>query len=189
MLFSIFDVLRIYEALQIFFYKFLLKWGKNEDFESSIFFEAQKYYFVFESRLNFFPICHSRNVVSTLPNVVKIDVENHNVVSTLSNVVQFNVDVRNVASTLIWRCATSWRHINLKTTLNRRWNVCWDPSKCSLNKHICSWHDKLIILWTLVRPAKTFLPIENNLFFFFFFFGIFVTFVTLLSPNFRKVIY
>ena len=55
LLFSIFDVLRIFEALQIFFYKFLLKWGKNEeDFESSIFFEAQKYYFVFESRLNFF---------------------------------------------------------------------------------------------------------------------------------------
>ena len=26
---------------------------------------------------------------------------------------------------LIWRCATSRRHINLKATLNRRWNVCW----------------------------------------------------------------
>ena len=39
----------------MFFYIFLLKWGKNEEgFESSIFFEAQKYYFVFESRLNFF---------------------------------------------------------------------------------------------------------------------------------------
>ena len=39
----------------MFFYKFLLKWGKDEEnFESSIFFEAQKYYFVFESRLNFF---------------------------------------------------------------------------------------------------------------------------------------
>ena len=86
---------------------------------------------------------HIRNVVSTLPNVVKINVENGNVVSTLSNVVQFNieihnvlstllnvvdfnVDVRNVVSTLIWRCATSRRHINLKATLNRRWNVCWD---------------------------------------------------------------
>ena len=34
---------------------FLLKWGKiEEDFESSIFLEAQKYYFAFESRLNFF---------------------------------------------------------------------------------------------------------------------------------------
>ena len=85
---------------------------------------------------------HIHNVVSTLPNVVKIDIENQNVVSTLSNVVQFNielygivstllnvvnfkVDVRNVVSTLVWRCAMSRRHINLKTTLNRRWNVCW----------------------------------------------------------------
>ena len=137
MLFSIFDVLRIFEALQIFFYKFLLKWGKiEEDFESSIFLEAQKYYFAFESRLNFFSNGHIRNVVSTLPNVVKIDVENDNVVSTLPNVVQFNVvstflnvfnfnvDVHNVLSTLIWCCAASRRHINLKTMLNRRWNVC-----------------------------------------------------------------
>ena len=54
---------------------------------------------------------HIRNVASTLPNVVKIDVENDNVVSTLPNVVQFkveidnvvnfNVDVHNVVSTLI----------------------------------------------------------------------------------------
>ena len=51
MLFSIFDVLRIFEALQILFYKFLLKWKIEEDFESSIFLESQKYYFAFESRL------------------------------------------------------------------------------------------------------------------------------------------
>ena len=86
--------------------------------------------------LYFFSNGHIRNVVSTLPNVVKIDVENDNVVSTLSNVVQFNVekhnvvstlfcvvnfnvDIHNVVSTLNWRCATSRRHINLKTTLNR----------------------------------------------------------------------
>ena len=89
----------------------------------------------------FFANDHIHNIVSTLPNVVKIYVENDNVVSTLSNVVQmnvemdnvdstlfnvvnFNVDVHNVVSTLIWRCATSRRHINLKTTLKRRWNVC-----------------------------------------------------------------
>ena len=95
--------------------------------------------------LYFFSNGHIRNVVSTLPNVVKIDVENDNVVSTLSNVVQFNVekhnvvstlfyvisfkvDKHNVVSTLIWRCATSRRHVNLKTTLNRRWNVCWVAS-------------------------------------------------------------
>ena len=60
------------------------------------------------------------NVVSTLSNVVQFDVEIHNVVSALLNVVNFNFDVQNVASKLIWRCATSRRHLNLKTTLNRR---------------------------------------------------------------------
>ena len=103
-----------------------LKMGENEEgFESRRFFEAQKYYFVFESKLNFFSNGHICNVVSTSPNVVKIDVENdnvvlalfnifqftveiHNVVWTLLNVVNFNVDVRNVVSMLTWRC----------------WNVC-----------------------------------------------------------------
>ena len=73
----------------------------EEDFESNIFLEAQKYYFAFKLRLNFFSNGHIRNVVSTLPNVVKIDIENDNVVSTLSNVVQFNVEIHNVASTLM----------------------------------------------------------------------------------------
>ena len=82
------------------------------------------------------------NVVSTSPNVVKIDVENNNVVLTLSNVVQMNVeidnvdstlfkfvnsdvDVHNIVSTLIWSCVTSRCHINQKTTFKQRWNVCW----------------------------------------------------------------
>ena len=96
LLFSIFDVLRIFEALQKFFNKFLLKWGKNkEDSESSIFFEAQKYYLVFESRLNLFSNCHISNVVWTLPNVVKIDVEKDN---------------------LFWRCLTLFNS-TLNTTL------------------------------------------------------------------------
>ena len=76
-------------------------WGKIEDFESTIFFEALKYYFVFESRFNFFPNGHIRNAVSTLHNVVKIDVENDNVVPTLPNVVQFNVKIYSVVSTLL----------------------------------------------------------------------------------------
>ena len=92
--------------------------------------------------LIFFSNGHIRKVVSTLPNVVKIDVETdvistlsnvvqfnvemHNVVSTLLNVANYNVDVHNIVWTLIWRCVTWRRHIKLKTTLNWRWNVCWD---------------------------------------------------------------
>ena len=143
MLFSIYDVLTIFEILQIFLYKFILKWGKNEeDCESAIFFEAQNIILFWNRDLIFFSNGHICNVVPTLPNVVKIDIENDNFVLTLSNVVQFNVeihhvvptllnlvnsnvDLHSVVSTLTWRCATSRLHINLKTTLNQRWNVCW----------------------------------------------------------------
>ena len=55
----------------------------------------------FYSSFNFFSNGHIRNVVATLSNVVKIDVENDNVVSTLSNVVQINVEIDNVDSTLL----------------------------------------------------------------------------------------
>ena len=44
----------------------------------------------------FFSNGHIHNVVSTLPNIVKIYVENDNVVSKLSNVVQINVEIDNV---------------------------------------------------------------------------------------------
>ena len=144
MLFSIFDVLRFFEALQMFFYKFLLKWGKNEEkcWVQHIIWSSKILFCFWIEAYIFFSNGHIRNVVSTLSSVVKIDVENNNIVSTLSNVVQFNVekcnvvstlfyvvnfnaDIHNIAATLIWRCATSRRHINLKTTLNRRWNVCW----------------------------------------------------------------
>ena len=157
MLFSIFDVLRFFEALQMFFFKFLftLSWRRplsyrNQSIDlkkwrkmlSPTYSLKFKNIILFLNRgLYFFSNGHIRNVVSTLPNVVKINVENgkvvstlsnivqfnvekHNVVSTLFNVVHFNVDVHNVVSKLIWRYATSRRHINLKTTLNGRWNVC-----------------------------------------------------------------
>ena len=110
---------------------------KND--ESNLFFEVQKYYFVFESRLIFFSNGYIRNVVSTLPNVVKFDAENDNIVSTLSSVVQFNVektqccfnvvnfniDIHNVVSTLIWHCLTSRRHTTLTKTLRPCWKVSW----------------------------------------------------------------
>ena len=69
---------------------------------------------------------HICNVFSTLSKVVPFNVEIRNFVSTLLSIVNFNVEVRNVFSTSIWRCATSRHHINLKATLNRRWNVCLD---------------------------------------------------------------
>ena len=55
----------------------------------------------FTQGLIFFSNGHIRNVVSTLTNVMKIEVENDNVDSTLLNVVNFNVDVHSVVSTLI----------------------------------------------------------------------------------------
>ena len=73
------------------------------------------------------------SLLSTFPNVVKLDVKNYNVVSTLPNVIHNNVerdnldsalldvinsnfDIHNVVSTLIKR----WL-----TTLKQRWNVYW----------------------------------------------------------------
>ena len=43
---------------------------------------------------------HVHNVLLTLPNVVKLDVENNNVVLTLPKVVHINVEIDNVDSTL-----------------------------------------------------------------------------------------
>ena len=94
-----------------------------------IFLWSSKNYFVFASSFSFSNV-HIINFVSTLPNIVKVDVVN-DVISTLSNFIQIkveidsNVDVLNVVSTLIWRCVTSRHHINLKAKLKERLNVCW----------------------------------------------------------------
>ena len=109
----------------------LIKWV-------TIFFEARNYIF---SVFQLFENGHINNVVSTLINVVKLDVENNNIVwtlsnvvninieidneSTLLNVVNFNVGIHNVVSTPIWDCSMSRRHITLTATLRQRWNVRW----------------------------------------------------------------
>ena len=88
-------------------------------------------------------------VVSTLPNVVQINVEMDNVDSTLFNVITFNVDVHNIVSTLIWRCTTLRRHTTLKTTLNRRLNVCW--VRCFWK--LCNIDRKAPVLESLLNKA------------------------------------
>ena len=64
--------------------------------------ELQKYYFALNSRFIFFIFtnAHINNVVSTLSNVVKLDVENDSIVSRLSNVVHINVEIDKFHSTL-----------------------------------------------------------------------------------------
>ena len=52
----------------------------------------------------FFSNGYIRNIVSTLPDVVKINVENDNVVSTLSNVVKINVEIDNVDFDVVELC-------------------------------------------------------------------------------------
>ena len=105
-----------------------LKWGKNEEkcWVQHILWSSKILFCFWIKAYIFFSNVHIQNVVSTLSNIVKIDVENDNVVSTLSNVVKFNVEKHNVVSmlfyivnfnfarhnvvsTLIWRCATSRR--------------------------------------------------------------------------------
>ena len=97
-----------------------LKWGKNEEkcWVQHILWSSKLLFCFWIDAYIFFQMVISQRCFD----------EKHNVVSTLFYVVNFNVDKHNVVSTLIWRCATSRRHINLKTALNRRWNVCWGTS-------------------------------------------------------------
>ena len=123
----------------------------EEDFESRIFFEAQKDYFGFELRFIFFPNGHIHNVISTLPNVVKIDVENDNVVSTLSSVVQFNVEIHNVVERCkfqLWRTQCCFNIdltlCDVATSYQPKYNV--EPTlKCTLGK---------VILWTALKRLE-----------------------------------
>ena len=139
MLFSIFDVLRIFETLQIFFYKFLLKREKNKaDVQSRIFFEAQKYDFVLKRGLIFFQMVILARLFRRSPTLWKSTLK----ITTLFRHVQFNVEIHNIVSCSALQISTltcttlfqRWFDVvwccdlisNLKTTLNWRWNVCWE---------------------------------------------------------------
>ena len=156
-------------ALGILFYIFLLKWRIKWGtfwFQCILWSSKILFCFRFKAQFLFFSNGHIHKVVSTLLNVVKIYVENKIAVSTLSNVVQINVemdkvdstlfnvinfkvDVRNVVSRLIWCCTTLRRHITLKTTLNRRLNVCW--VRCFWK--LCNIDRKAPVLESLLNKA------------------------------------
>ena len=131
------NLLRTFTALQVLLDILLLTWGASEDYEIVV--KTLNFgYSVWINSFFFFSLFRSghfhnvvqlyvenENVVSTLSNVVHVNVEIHNIDSTLLDV-NFNVEICNVVSTLIWRCPTSRRPINQKTTLKQCWNVCLD---------------------------------------------------------------
>lgn len=148
-------------------------------------FEAWKYYFVFDSKIVYYYYIFFKlsfhNVVSALPNVVKIDGENGKFVSTLSDVVQINFETDNVCSTLfnavnfkfdvhnvvsacIWRCVTSGSHINLQTTLKQWWNVCWEhtPIRHFQTKRILKYLKHFLVLCLQWMDLKLSLKISKT---------------------------
>ena len=121
---------------------------------------------------------HIHNVVLTLINVVKLDVENNNIVltqsnvvnsnveidnvdSTLFNIVTFNVDIHNVVSRLIWHCLSSWRHITLTTILRQRWNMCWILKNVAKRLHnfckVYQIENKYLVEYLLIAAFLSFL--------------------------------
>ena len=114
---------------------FLFNWSQSKvsvvNQMSHLFWSSKIFFCYFQ----LFEYGHIHNVASTQINVMKLDVENNSIVSTLpnvvninveiDNVVNFNVGIQNVVSTLIWHCPTLRRHITLTTTLRQRSKVFW----------------------------------------------------------------
>ena len=83
--------------------KWGIKWRRFFEFGlfnlSGFYLKIKKYFYVLSLFYNFFFNGHIHNVVSTLPNVVKIDTE----ISALSNVTQIKVEIDNI----------DWRLLNV----------------------------------------------------------------------------
>ena len=118
------NLVRTFAALQVLSDILLLTWRASEDYEIVVK-TLNSGCSIWIISFLLFRSGHFHNVLWTFTNVVKLDVEND---STLLGAVNFNDEIHNVVSTLIWRCPTSRRPINEKTTLKQRWNICWGKS-------------------------------------------------------------
>ena len=96
---------------------------------------------------------HCLNVNSTLCNVV-ISYQPENKVETT---LKYLLGSNNIVLMLIQRCATSQYHINLKTRLQRRWNICWVVSVLLWCFRFLAFHISLsIVIWIVRRSFVTF---------------------------------
>ena len=133
MLFSIFDVLRFFEALQMLFFKLLLtlSWRRLSSYRNQWFLydnglghERVKMGKKWRKILSLTYSLKFKNIILFLNRYLYIFFQMV-IFATLFQrcPTLWKSALKN--TTLIWRCATPQRHINLKTMLNWRLNVCW----------------------------------------------------------------
>ena len=133
MLFSIFDILRFFEALQMLFFKLLLtlSWRRLSSYRNQWFLydnglghERVKMGKKWRKILSLTYSLKFKNIILFLNRYLYIFFQMV-IFATLFQrcPTLWKSALKN--TTLIWRCATPRRHINLKTMLNRRLNVCW----------------------------------------------------------------
>ena len=81
-------------------------------FKNNFCLKLKNIFFVFDSKLIFYSHGCIHNVLLTLPDVLKINVENDNIVLMLSIVVHINVEIDNVEYTLL-------NFVNLNVDINK----------------------------------------------------------------------
>ena len=105
----------VYFYIVSFMFPFIFNWSQskasNANQMSHSSFEAQNFFCSFQ----LFKNGHIHNVVSTLINVMKLDVENNSIVLTLSNVININVKM------LIWRFST----LQISKLTYQTFFLCW----------------------------------------------------------------
>ena len=101
-------------VFNIFFLKLGVVWTRlwNSSKNFSVYSIWNEFFFVSFRNSRF------HNVVSTLTNVFKLDVEKDNVFWTFFNVAHINIEIHKVVSTLIWGCT----RYDVIPTKRQRWN-------------------------------------------------------------------